>query len=311
LLPWLAMALPFHALLLLNAYFLRGKHWIARSSWYENVLLYLVAFAMLLGFHGLNPEVLSVLSLSFGVVVAALISFISVRKSLTDGGIVVDAPKMKERFREALPMMWTSLATIAFVTLDVFMLSFFVTLPELGVYAAAAKLVGFVGFPLMAIIAMAGPRLSDADAKGDSKLLRQVYREITRLVVWVGAPVLVLLALVPDLLLSFFGDEFLKGTTVVYILLVGQTVALFMGPVGYLLWMAGKARELQTVTLFSLVVLILLSLLLMPVMGMEGAAIAVSLALVVKAVGCWWLVRKCLGFDPMYIPGKRIFCAES
>ena len=304
--PWLAIALPFHALLLLNAYYMRGKHWIVRSSLYENVLLYLFALAFLLAFQQLITDNFSAYSLLFGVVIAALVSAISINNSLKDGsGLIEELPDMKERFKEALPMMGTSLATIAFVTLDIVLLSFFVDFSELGIYAAAAKLVGFIGFPLMAIIAVAGPRLSEVDAKGDVLLLRKVYRELTRLVVWSGAPILIVLLLVPDLLLGFFGEGFSKATTVVYVLLVGHAFNLVMGPVGYLLWMSGRALELQKATLFSLLVLVLLSLLLMPLMGIEGAAIAVSSALMVKAVACWWLVRKWLGFDPMYILGER------
>ncbi|ATX80281.1 Membrane protein involved in the export of O-antigen and teichoic acid [Mariprofundus aestuarium] len=304
--PWLAIALPFHALLMLNAYYLRGKHWVVRSSLYENVLVFLFTLVFLLTFQKLITEHLSTSALLFGIILTSLVSFFAINKSLNDGSELIDElPDIKERFKEALPMMGTSLATIAFVTLDVFLLSFFVDFSELGIYAAAAKLVGFVGFPLMAIIAMAGPRLSEADAKGDVLLLKKVYRDTSRLVVWSGVPIFIVLLFVPDLLLGFFGEGFSKATTVVYILLAGQAFNLAMGPIGYLLWMSGRALELQKATLVSLVVLVLLSLLLMPLMGMEGAAIAVSSALMVKGVGCWWLVRKWLGFDPMYIPGKR------
>ncbi|MBL4774794.1 MAG: oligosaccharide flippase family protein [Mariprofundus sp.] len=306
-LPWVALALPFHALLLLNVYFLRGKHWIVRSSLYENVLVYLLTLVCLLVFQKLMVEDISVFALLFGVVIAALVSFLSVYKGLKGGSELMEGlPHIKSKLGESLPMMGTSLATIAFVTVDVFLLSFFVGFRELGVYAAAAKLVGFVSFPLMAITSMAGSRLSEADAKGDVLLLQKTYREMTRLVVWSGMPILIVLVLAPGLFLTLFGEMFLAAEPVVYVLLIGQFVNLIMGPVGYLLWMTGKARELQYVTLFSLLVLIVLSVVLMPSLGMEGAAIAVSSALMIKALGCWWLVRKRLGFDPMYIPGKEI-----
>lgn len=304
LLSWLAVALPFHGLLLLNVFYMRGRHWVVQAAIFENVVVYLFVLFGLLFSYELMGQQLSVAAVALGMVAASLASFFYLGLSWERRGKATleakSVPALKTRFSEALPMLGTSLATMAFVTLDVFLLSFFVSYAEVGHYAAAAKLVAFTGFPLMAVISMVGARLSEAHANGDQQQLKKIYMQSTALAVWVGLPILIVIALFPVPLLEVFGKDFSEAKSVVYILILGQCVNLFMGPIGYMLWMTGHASKLQKVTLLSLTLLILFSLVLVPFLGMEGAAIAVTIALIAKSAGCWWLVKNWLGFNPLY-----------
>jgi O-antigen/teichoic acid export membrane protein len=310
-LPLLAVALPVHAILLIIVFFFRGKHWIMRSMLHENVLVYLFTLLYLLFFKHLFGQYATAAGIIVGTVAACMLAWLHVINA--DHGEfhekADDIPTLKERFAEAFPMLGTSLATIAFGTLDVFLLSFYVGYDELGYYSAAAKLAAFVGFPLIAIISMIGPRLSQADANNEINILRQIFKRSTRMAFWSGFPVLLLIVFFPGLLLSMFGQGYDQAVNVIRILLAGQLITLMIGPVGYLLWMTGYAAELQKVTFYALAVAVAGSLVLIPLLKIEGAAIAFSLAGFVKIFGGWWLVRKHLGFNPIYLPGESWFHA--
>lgn len=300
---WLALALPFHALLMLNAGFIRGNHYLIWAAVHENVSVHLLIFGILLTAFELFSIHFSVFEVVGGIVLASLLSCIHIglllrrfRADQSSGAI----PSVRERCKHAIPMCATSLATIGFATLDVLLLSFFVDYKELGYYAAAAKLVAFVSFPIMAVIGMVGPRFSDADARKDNAELRKIYRHATRLAGLAGLPLVLAIALIPETLLAIFGDGFEMAVASVQVLLVGQLATLLLGPVGYLLWMTGHAPVLQKVTLSSLSVFVLSSLILMPTFGMEGAAFSLSFALLLKSLGCAWLVKSRLGFNAFF-----------
>jgi O-antigen/teichoic acid export membrane protein len=300
---WLALALPFHAMLMLNAAFLRGNHHVVWAAVHENLMVNLLVFGILLvSIEFLSLE-FSVSALVMGIVLASLSSL--VHTAVLMGGYSLDPafdgfPTIAHRFRNALPILGTSLASIGFATLDVFLLSFYVDYTDLGYYTAAAKLVSFVSFPVLAVIGMVGPRMSDADARNDLASIRKTYAESTRLACLAGLPVLLAIAVFPELLLSIFGVGFGKAVTTVYILIGGQIANLLMGPAGYLLWMTGHAAILQKVTLFALLGFIFSSLILMPMLGMDGAAIALSAAFILKGLGCAWTVRNRLGIKPIF-----------
>jgi len=220
-------------------------------------------------------------------------------------------PSLRERLRESFPMLTTSLSTIAFVTVDVFMLSLFLPPAEVGIYAAAAKLVAFVNFPLMAVIGMIAPRFSKLDSEEDRLSLQAVFRQSTGFAFWSGLPVILAIALFPEPLLGLFGKGFEQATGIIYILLLGHAVTLLLGPTGYLLWMTGHAAALQRVTLLSLLALVLLCLILIPMLGIYGAAIAITAGLLIKSLGSWRLVIRHLNFNPLYFSQSGLSHAVS
>jgi len=216
---------------------------------------------------------------------------------------------LKKRFSEAIPMLGASLADIALLSVDILILSILVGYSEVGTYSAGAKLVGFVSFPLLAVIGMLAPKLSKADALGASDELQMVFKRSTRLAVWSGLPIAFLISMFPSYFLELFGDGFENGVPVVFILLMGHLVNIFVGPVAYLLWMTGNAVFLQYIALITLLLNVILNFLLIPYFGIIGAAIAGMSALLIKNILCWILVWKRLGFSALYIPGQEVVYA--
>ncbi len=303
----LALALPFHTVLMLNAAFIRGSHRVIWAAVYENVLVNLLLFGLFLVSVELWSVYVSEAVLVSGIALASLASCVQtgllLRRAAAEKS--TEMPSIRQRCRHALPMLATALANIGFSTLDVFLLSFYVSNAELGYYAAASKLAGFVNFPIIAVMGIIGPRLSDADARNDNALLRKTYGESTRLAGIAALPVVLAILFLPGPLLATFGSGFGGAVTAIYILLGGHMANLLVGPVSYLLWMTGHAAALQKVTMFALGFFMLSSLILMPVLGMEGAAISLTAGFILQSLGCIWLVRSRLGFNPVLCSWMR------
>jgi O-antigen/teichoic acid export membrane protein len=220
-----------------------------------------------------------------------------------------DLPTTGQRLQESIPMLTTSLSTIAFVTVDIFLLSLFLGPADVGIYAAAAKLVAFISFPLMAIIGMIAPQLSALDDTEDRSALQTIFRRATGFAFWFSLPIIVAIVLFPDQLLTMFGEGFEQATSVIFILLLGHVATVMLGPIGYLLWMTGYASELQRVTLFSLGITITLCLILIPLFGINGSAVAITSGLLIKNLGSWKLVSTHLEFNPLYLPWDGVLHA--
>lgn len=85
-----------------------------------------------------------------------------------------------------------------------------------------------------------------------------------------------------ELILSFWGDEFIEAYWVLILVSIGQLFNIATGPAGLLLVMCGY-QKLQTYISFSTIILnILLNLFLIKFYGIYGAAIATTISLIVE-----------------------------
>ena len=99
-------------------------------------------------------------------------------------------------------------------------------------------------------------------------------------------------------LMRIFGHDFEPGWPILVIGTIGQLVNCGVGSVGYLLLMSGHEKRLMKVQIFMACVMIILSVTLVPVWGIVGAAVAAAITNV--GVNAWNLleVRKALGISP-------------
>jgi O-antigen/teichoic acid export membrane protein len=82
--------------------------------------------------------------------------------------------------------------------------------------------------------------------------------------------------LFPQILLGFFGSEFVKGASVLRILAIGQFVNAVTGPVGLILLMTNKERHFALSMAVISGVNVLGNFLVIPVMGIVGAALVTT-----------------------------------
>jgi O-antigen/teichoic acid export membrane protein len=116
--------------------------------------------------------------------------------------------------------------------------------------------------------------------------------------------------------MGIFGPDFERGWPVLVIGAVGQLVNCGVGSVGYLLLMSGNQKRLIKVQFAMTVVSVLTNIILIPALGMVGAALASAC---VNAGGNLWNlyeVRKALGISPynrsyfaLLIPGMSTLVA--
>lgn len=204
--------------------------------------------------------------------------------------------KSKQVIKSSFPMYTTSVITSLIVSADVLMLSWYQTTQQLAIYSVCMSISRLLPFPMGALIQLVAPKYSIFYKDNDIQSLKQIHYQSIRLILLVSLPIIIILLAFPEKLLMLFGTEFLPGVGLIYVLLVGQIANIIVGPVGYLMWMTDLAGELQKIMICVLIINIFMNALLIPEMGLTGAAIATSTALFIKNIWSIYVVKKRLGF---------------
>ena len=95
--------------------------------------------------------------------------------------------------------------------------------------------------------------------------------------------------------MSFLGSEFINAKYVLLILLIGKLVDSISGSVGVILQMTGHQKVFQNIVFIALILNILLNLLLIPIYGIEGAAISSTCSIIFWNISSVMYVRRKFG----------------
>jgi O-antigen/teichoic acid export membrane protein len=189
------------------------------------------------------------------------------------------------------------LAQLLFWT-DYFVFGLYAKGAQLGVYAAAVRVAQALVLFLIAVNYMFSPFVADLHARGERDRLNGLFKAVTRWVVAGSIPILLLLLIVPGPVLRLFGGEFQSGTTALRILLIGQSVNVATGSVGFILIMVGRTGWDLAVYAASFVLDLAVAFLLVPHLHAEGAAIAQAVTLVASNGARLYLVWRFVHIQP-------------
>src|SRR4029079_1297757 len=174
-----------------------------------------------------------------------------------------------------------------------------VTQSELGVYAACVRVALAMVLFLTAVSYVFSPFVADRDAVGDTEKLDGLFKSITRWTVAGTIPLLLLMLLAPAAILRLFGgSDFTSGTTALRILVIGQAINVSVGAAGFVLIMAGRTGWDLTVYAVSAALDLVLSLILVPKFGINGAAAAQAITIGLSNWLRLGLVKKYVGIFP-------------
>ncbi|AYD02690.1 lipopolysaccharide biosynthesis protein [Neorhizobium sp. NCHU2750] len=178
---------------------------------------------------------------------------------------------------------------------DVVVVGLYLPPDQVGVYFAAAKTIVLVQFVYFSIKAAAAPRFSAIVAKKDIPALAAFAAQATRWTFWPSLAVGLTALAAGELLLSLFGPAFTDGYWLMAILFAGILTKSSIGPAEILLSIAGHQNLCVAVYAVTLSAAIALYVILIPLFGVTGAAIAASGAIMIETLLLHIAVRRRLG----------------
>ncbi len=171
---------------------------------------------------------------------------------------------------------------------DKIVLGYYLAPKQVGIYAVAMALVGFVPIALQSVNQIFSPIIAELHAVGNRLLLQKLYVTLTKWIVISTIPLALTIGVFARPLMGIFGPGFQSGATVLAIGAVGQLINCAVGSVGFLLIMSGHQMEMIKIQTVNAALMIGLSLYLVPRLGMPGAALAS--AITVATTNIWSLV---------------------
>ena len=157
----------------------------------------------------------------------------------------------------------------------------FVSSSEVGVYQVATRITLLATFAIAPLTAALAPRVAHLWEHADRTSLARHYVQLTSWTWRLSLPVLTVLLLVPGPALRVFGEGFDAGTSTVVILAGGALAETLAAPSAVVLNQIGRNRLNMVLNVLALGIDVGLNLVLIPVLGIEGAALAWAVALVV------------------------------
>jgi O-antigen/teichoic acid export membrane protein len=206
--------------------------------------------------------------------------------------------------RPSIPLFWVE--TLGFLRNEagLLLLGVWATEAEVGIYGTALRIALLTSFILVAINSIVSPQIASLYESGSREELDRVARYAVKISTLLATPPLLVFVLVPDFVLSLFGSEFTAGTVPLIILAIAQFLNVSTGPVGYLLIMTGREKQMRNVDLVATSVGMALYLTLIPSYGAAGAAVAYGTAISVRYLGSAFIVARSLNimlFGPLEI----------
>lgn len=301
-LPWFALIMVTGALTFFYSKVLAGYRDLGRRTIITNFvggpLMMLLAVFLIFRGQGLRGYLIA--QILSATVVCLLLLFVVRQQTPAAARLFASrgAKLEKEVFSFSAAMLGIGLLEFLMVQVDKIALGFYRGAREVGIYSVAAAVVAYVPLVLSSVNQIFSPTISDLHTRGEGALLGRLFQSLTKWVIALTLPLACVIIVFARPLMRIFGPDFEAGWPILIIGTLGQLVNCGVGSVGYLLLMSGNEKRLIKVQTVMAAVMVGLSVALVPLWGIVGAAVAAAITNV--GMNGWNLLqaRSALGLSP-------------
>jgi O-antigen/teichoic acid export membrane protein len=211
--------------------------------------------------------------------------------------------EVKAWFATSIPIVVVEGFYLLLTYVDILALEHFRSPEDVAVYYAAARLLALVAFVYFAIASTTTHKFTAYHVAGDKARLASFFAETVKWTFWPSLAACALILAFGRPLLALFGASFESGYSVMFILAIGMLARAAVGPADRLLNMLGERTQCASVYAVAFAINLVLCVLLIPRIGIEGAGVATSSALVVESILLYFVAKRRLGFH-VFIMGR-------
>jgi O-antigen/teichoic acid export membrane protein len=202
--------------------------------------------------------------------------------------------------RFSAPVSGMTLMGTALLWVDTLLLGAFRTSTEVSTYGIVVRLLTLSSAITFTVIQVFGPFVTQLAARGEKQRLSAVLKVATRWTFVLTGPVLVLLMVVSGLILRVFGQHFVgAGASAVVILGTAFLADGLTGPAAHVLTMSGRPAINLLNNAGALVTNVLLNVMLIPHLGLVGAAVSWAIVILGLAAARLVEVHILFGIGPL------------
>jgi len=306
--------IPIMALSMGQSAIIRGLGRVVVGSIFDglvrfSVILLLLGFTVvLLPDYELSPFYTINIYL-FSIFIAYLASLIFLRRQIEGNDVSVDEGAVVDYAAWRKPLYTLTIiggVQLVFGYADTFILGVIQSDQEVGIYRVVVQISSLVVFGLTALNQMLYPYFSRLYAEKNMSELQKLVSFSARVILLLAIlPSVLFLSLGEPIITYIYGQEYSIGIGALSILVIGNLLNAAFGSVGAILNMTGHERDSMRGMIIALIVNIGLDLVLIPFYGMEGAATATAVSMVVWNFILWRYVKLRLNIESAgFLPAK-------
>ncbi len=274
----------------------RGLKKIARTTFLQNIITPVLIICSFLLF-GVRGEIdLIIKYFTLGVLLSAGVALVLWLVSNPRLKNVKAAYLSSELIKMSRPLFLVNVLNLLILWSSTLILGIFRGNDQVGIYNLATRTAGLMSFMIVSLNAIAAPQFAELYHRGEFKLLKYTTRKITKMIIIVSLPVLAAFLIFPRSIMGIFGEQFVSGASILFILTLGHFVNVSTGSVGYLLMMSTHEKLVRNITILVAVFNVGLNFLLIPPFGMTGAAVTAASSMLLLNGTLLVMVKKRLHF---------------
>ena len=281
-----AVSLPFASLIYIGCTIFRGFDRVGPTAYFQNISINLIFAIILLLAVSMNPDFTFVYYAYLAALVITAVQFIlyAIRKLPAPFFTYVkesDLSSRNEILVKSLPLLGVTLLSMVYVSMGTFMIGYFKSPADVGIYNAAYPLAQYIGQPLAALLIIYTPVAARLYARESMVELRRNYIVVTKWLVSITLPAALVLCMFPEAVINlFFGEEYVAAAPALCILSAGIMFRNLCGPNASTLYVMGHARFVMWSVLITVLLDIVGNLVLLPLIGITGSAVSYGVAMV-------------------------------
>lgn len=217
----------------------------------------------------------------------------------------------KELFSFSFPMLFAGIAGLIMGYTDTLMLGYFSSSADVGIYNAALPTAQLVRAIPGALGVIFFPVISELYARDKIDDLRRTYSAVTKWMLSLIFPAFLLVVLFPEQIIKIlFGAEYVAGATALSILMFGFMVYGALGPTSAILQTYGRTKIIMMTNYIGAITNLGLNLLLIPIYGVNGAAIATGFSLALLYILNFLFAYRVAKIQPFRLSYLKIILAS-
>ncbi|RZJ52396.1 MAG: polysaccharide biosynthesis protein [Flavobacterium sp.] len=271
-----SLTLFFSGISMLNTEIFRALDKLIVAELFRNIIKYvpLILGSVALFYYQKQTYLVDVFLIGF--VVLAIISSILVLVYFHKINNVNPTEKIstKEIFLKSYPIAISGMALFLLMSFDIMFLKKYRNDETVAFYAVGVKIMTIISIIIITINITISAKISEYFSGQNRTELAKILKNSSRSIFGITLPVIVLLSIFSEHILSFFGEGYIAAKQAFLILIIGQGICSAFGSSSVYLNMTGRQHIYQIILIIAVIINFVLNRFLIPIYGMTGAAIA-------------------------------------
>ncbi len=187
---------------------------------------------------------------------------------------------LKDFYKYSFFMLFGGLAGMVTVTLDSLMLGYYIDIGTVGIYSITRTVANVISFIGIGFSRSLDPRIAECWNNKKVDEIRKIYKENVNIQIFIGSFIYIVFIIFARDILGFLGNAYLEGEYALIFVSTGLLINLGTGMCGGIISYSKYYKFDFYVRLILVVIVIVTNIIFIPIFGLNGAAFATVLSMV-------------------------------